>query len=676
MPATVIRKSGFEMRAGRNNISSILTKNFLKNFLKVFLPITLVLFIIALIYYITQTSAYRIVLDKEQTNTVEVQSKLISGEFDSIIRDLLILAEHNELQAYLTSPQVEMKQAVADEYLLFASRKGIYDQVRYLDDTGMEVIRVNYMGGTPVRVPEEELQFKGERYYFPDTYQLEKGKVFISPFDLNIEQGQVEYPLKTVIRFGTPVFDDQDRKRGIVLLNYLGEVLLQKMEQAAEGSAGEVLLLDGEGYWLNSPDPKAEWGDMYNVKNNLTPKTIYPEAWQQIHNTDEGQFETRDGLYTFTTIYPVSEDQVSSSGIVQTYDYDGGLISSGDYYWKIVSFVPHLVLTVGIQRSVQTIVLILIPLILGAVGVSVIIAKAWVVQEEASDAIQLTAKVFESTTEGIFITDRDGNIVNANQAFTTITGYPVNDVVGKNPRIFKSDRQDRAFYESFWKELKEDGRWQGEMWNRRKNGEVYPCWLRISAMEDEQGKLVHYVAVFNDITERKQTEERLEFLATHDPLTNLPNRVLFNDQFKHALNLASRSEQKVALMYLDLDGFKDVNDTYGHETGDKLLKDISVRLKEELRESDTVARLGGDEFAFIIENVKDQEDVTNVAEKVLEVLKEVILVDQLDIYITGSLGICVYPDNGDEAEILLKKADTAMYRAKEAGKNLYYLCEQ
>jgi diguanylate cyclase (GGDEF)-like protein/PAS domain S-box-containing protein len=436
------------------------------------------------------------------------------------------------------------------------------------------------------------------------------------------------------------------------------------------------MLLDEEGYWLNSPDPRAEWGSRFNAEQNLSMKHVYPEAWQQISSASEGQFETRDGLYTFSTVYPHRESQVVSTGASQVSGSGNGLISSGDYHWKIVSFVPRMVLTMSIQRTLQTIGLVMIPLILGAAVISVILAKAWVVQEEASDVRKLTARAFESTNEGIFITDRNGNIVNANQAFTTITGYPVNEVVGNNPRIFKSERQDKAFYEDFWKELIEKGRWQGEMWNRRKNGEVYPCWLRISAMEDEQGQLVHYVAVFADITERKQTEERLEFLATHDPLTNLPNRALFNDQFKHALGLANRSGSKVALMYLDLDGFKQVNDTYGHETGDQLLKDISTRFRSELRESDTVARLGGDEFAFIIENIKDQENVVNVAEKILEVIKQTLLLDELDVDITGSLGVSVYPDNGEEAEILLKQADRAMYRAKEEGKNTYFLCKE
>jgi diguanylate cyclase (GGDEF)-like protein/PAS domain S-box-containing protein len=636
------------------------SRTFLNNFLKVFLPLTLVLFLIALVYFVTQTRSHRAALEVEQTGLVEYQHKLISSELDSIIGDLLFLADHNELQDYLDSPDAALKTAVANEYLLFAARKGIYDQVRFLDETGMEVVRVNYNAGDAVVVPDEALQFKGDRYYFDGTMQLEAGEVLVSPFDLNIEHGQVEQPLKPVIRFGVAVIDRQGQKRGIVVLNYLGGDLLRRIEETADGSTGEVMLLNEAGYWLSGPDPEAEWGFMFEDKQHLTLANSSPQAWEQIIAAESGQFETRDGLYTYVTITPFDEGQVGSE----------------DYVWKIVSVVGPETLSAAVKPSLQTLALIAIPFFLGLTAVSWNFARARAVQEQASDAIQLTAKVFESTSEGIFITDEHGLIVNANQAFSTITGYPVNEVVGQNPRIFKSERHDDEFYESFWKALLEHKRWQGEIWNRKKDGVVYPAWLRISAMEDEQGEVVHYVAVYNDITERKQIEQRLEFLATHDPLTNLPNRALFNDRVRHAVELASRSENKAAMMFLDLDGFKEVNDSLGHEAGDQLLMDLSTRLREQLRESDTLARLGGDEFAFVIENINDRAAAEKVARKILGTIAETMVIDGQAVSITGSLGVCIYPDNGEEVEVLLKNADTAMYRAKGAGRNQYWVCEE
>jgi len=635
------------------------SRTFSNNFLKVFLPLALVSFLIALIYFITQTRSHRAALEVEQIGLVEDQHKLISSEFDSITGDLLFLADHNELQDYLYSPDAALKTAVANEYLLFAARKGIYDQIRFLDETGMEVIRVNYNAGEAAIVPDEALQFKGDRTYFDGTMQLEAGEVLVSPFDLNIEHGQVEQPLKPMIRFGVAVIDRQGQKRGIVVLNYLGGDLLGRIEETADGSEGEVMLLNEAGFWLSGPDPQTEWGFMFEDKQHLTLANSSPQSWEQILGAESGQFETRDGLYTFVTITP----------------FDGGQVGSEDYIWKIVSLVGPETLSAAVKPTLQTLALIAIPFLLGLTAVSWNFARARAVQEQASDAIQLTAKVFESTTEGIFITDEQGLIVNANQAFSTITGYPVNEVVGQNPRIFKSERHDDEFYQSFWKALLKNKGWQGEIWNRKKDGVVYPAWLRISAMEDEQGEVVHYVAVYNDITERKQTEQRLEFLATHDPLTNLPNRALFNDRVRHAVEIASRSENKAAMMFLDLDGFKEVNDSLGHEAGDQLLVDLSSRLREQLRESDTLARLGGDEFAFIIENINDRAAAEIVARKILGTIAEAMVIDGQAVSITGSLGVCIYPDNGEEFEVLLKNADTAMYRAKDAGRNQYWVCE-
>jgi len=664
------------MRTGLRDKPLHRSRNFLKNFLKVFFPIALVFLLIMVIYFVTQIRSHRAVLEGEQTSLIEFQHKLISGEFDSTTGDLLFLADHNELKAYLDSQDAELKKAVANEYLLFATRKGFYDQVRFLDDTGMEVIRVNYNAGEAAIVPDEELQYKGDRYYFANTIQLDAGQVFVSPFDLNIEQGQVEQPLKPMIRFGVPVTDRREQKRGIVLLNYLGDDLLGKMEAAAEGSESELMLLNEAGYWLTGPDPQEVWGFMFADKQHLTLANSSPQAWGQILGAESGQFETRDGLYTFATITPLKEGQVSSAGASLANESGSGQVGRGDYFWKIVSLVRPETLNAAIKPTLQTIGLIAIPFLLGLTAVAWSLAKASVVQEQASDDIKLTAKVFESTAEGIFITDEHGSIVNANQAFTLITGYPLNEIVGQNPRIFKSERHDEGFYESFWKTLLENRRWQGEIWNRRKDGVEYPAFLRISAMEDEQGEVVHYVAVYNDITERKQTEERLEFLATHDPLTNLPNRVLFNDRVRHAVDLASRSEKKVAMMFLDLDGFKEVNDTLGHEAGDQLLKDLSTRLLEQLRESDTLARLGGDEFAFIIETINDRAAAGKVAEKILGTIAETMVIDEHPVNVTGSLGVCVYPDNGEVVEVLLKQADAAMYQAKEAGRNQYWVCEE
>jgi diguanylate cyclase (GGDEF)-like protein/PAS domain S-box-containing protein len=283
---------------------------------------------------------------------------------------------------------------------------------------------------------------------------------------------------------------------------------------------------------------------------------------------------------------------------------------------------------------------------------------------------RLMAQVFEHAAEGVVITAPDGTILTVNRAFTEVTGYQAEEVLGKTPQVLRSGRQDRRFYEHMWGKLMTDGEWQGEIWNRRKNGEVYLEWLVISAVRDEREQITNYVAVFSDITAEKQNEERLYHLAHYDPLTELPNRVLFQDRFTLALARARRGGRKIAVMFLDLDGFKEVNDKYGHTAGDTLLAQVAARLSTQLRKSDTVARLGGDEFAIILPDLFETVGLDGVAQKIIEsIAKPFTLGGTQRTHITTSVGISLYPADGGTSDDLLRRADVAMYEAKRRGKN-------
>ncbi len=290
-------------------------------------------------------------------------------------------------------------------------------------------------------------------------------------------------------------------------------------------------------------------------------------------------------------------------------------------------------------------------------------------RQATDDKLRLAAKVFASTSEGIAITDPAANLVAVNPAFTEITGYAEAEVLGQNPRILQSGRHDAAFYQAMWRSLLETGEWRGEIWSRRKNGEIYPELLAISAARDEHGTVSHYVAVFTDIGQLKHSQQQLDFLAHHDPLTGLPNRVLLRDRLEHALNRAHREHDQLALLFIDLDRFKNVNDTLGHPVGDALLRAAAERMLEEVRGGDTLARIGGDEFVLLIEEDASPRNAGVVASKLLELFARPINVDQHVLFITASIGVSVYPHDGDDADSLLKHADLAMYRAKEEGRN-------
>ena len=284
---------------------------------------------------------------------------------------------------------------------------------------------------------------------------------------------------------------------------------------------------------------------------------------------------------------------------------------------------------------------------------------------------KLADKIFEHASEGVMITDPASNIINVNKAFTQVTGYSREEVIGQSPSLLNSGRQDAGFYRVMWQSLTEAGHWQGEIWNRRKNGEVYLEWLSITAIMDSIGHATHYVAIFSDITTIKANEERLHHLAYYDALTALPNRILFNDRLNQAMARASRGNQMVAVLLLDLDRFKIINDTLGHMAGDTLLIDVARRVGDCMRESDTVARLGGDEFIVVLPDMDNINHASLVAQKIIDVLVQPFTLENQEVFITTSIGISFYPSSGDSAETLVKTADIAMYHAKEQGRNNY-----
>jgi diguanylate cyclase (GGDEF)-like protein/PAS domain S-box-containing protein len=289
----------------------------------------------------------------------------------------------------------------------------------------------------------------------------------------------------------------------------------------------------------------------------------------------------------------------------------------------------------------------------------------------ADENMRLAAKVFDNSVEGILVTDAAGRIMRVNRAFSAITGYGEEEILGKTPAVLKSGRHDEDFYQAMWGRLRAEGKWQGEIWNRRKNGEVYPEWLSINQLPDASGQVSHYVAIFSDITEKKEAEQRIYHLAYYDPLTELPNRTMFHGRLLQAMAEAKRNRRMVALLYIDLDRFKNINDTLGHFIGDELLKEAARRLLDSVRECDTVARLGGDEFVIMLTDLHHETEIAHIAQQVLAAMGVPFQLQGHEVFVTTSAGISVYPLDADTLEDMIKYADTAMYHAKEAGRNNY-----
>ncbi|WP_095192426.1 phosphodiesterase DibA [Pseudomonas sp. Irchel 3A7] len=294
-------------------------------------------------------------------------------------------------------------------------------------------------------------------------------------------------------------------------------------------------------------------------------------------------------------------------------------------------------------------------------------------RSEDRERLQQAAAVFDCTREGVLVTNRDGLIVHVNRAFMEITGYQTEEVMGQRPSLFKSGRHPADFYQAMFASLDSDGEWSGEIWNRRKSGDIYPQWQTIRVIHDELGRRSHYVAVFSDISAIKKSEHELMHLAHHDPLTDLPNRLLFTDRAGQALASAQIHKRGCALLLIDLDHFKMINDSLGHTIGDQLLKAVAERLRAMFGAGITLARLGGDEFAVLAESCPHLVQAAALAERIIDGLKEPFPIDGHPLFINTSIGISLFPGDALSAEQLLRNADSALFKAKSAGRNGYAL---
>jgi len=297
-------------------------------------------------------------------------------------------------------------------------------------------------------------------------------------------------------------------------------------------------------------------------------------------------------------------------------------------------------------------------------------------RKNAENELVLASAVFQKMNDGVLITDDKQRIITINSAYSKISEYTLEDVEGKTPNTFSSGWHNNEFYKNMWTELNENDQWSGEIIDRRKSGELYTAELNIIALRNKEGKLTNYISIVNDISERKQKESLIHNLAYFDALTELPNRVLFQERVINKIPALRRNMKKMALLFIDMDNFKNINDTFGHFTGDKFLIEVANSIKGIIRQEDTLARLGGDEFTIMLEEIESISDASNVAQKIIERFKEPVVINSKEFYTGASIGISVYPDDGENYEELVKAADTAMYHVKETGKNGYQFYTQ
>ena len=595
---------------------------------------------------------------------IELAKKSLVRDFEQILPDINILVNERHVQRFIAQGDETSRRLMIEELESFALQKRLYRAIRYLDLSGQELARVDYQDGTLHVVPRDQLQNKADRYYFRDSLSLAMGELYISPIDLNIEHGSIQIPHEPTIRFSMPAYDSNGIKRGVLVLNYKAELMLRHFDEMLTRSAGHVALLNDQGYWLRSHKKAWEWGFAFG--NDHTFARSHPAAWQAIKSQDKGQILDDSGMFTYTTIYPLKFIGGYSADEVEDQHIGHHHVDPESYQWKIVSDVPLSVFYRDLEEN-----------LLGALGIAWLILMllgsfaCWqyavnrIERRNLRSEVELHAKLYETTTEGVLITGPDANIVATNKAFTVITGYTQNEVLGKNPRILSSGKHDKAFYKSLWSVLASKGNWKGEVVNRRKDGGIYTEWLRISAVRDEQGDITNYVAIISDITSKKLSEEELHRRAHHDPLTGLSNRLSFNERLDQDLARARRHKTMLALLYIDLDNFKPINDTYNHQVGDLVLREVANRLQSVVREIDTVARIGGDEFVVILSEIDTADHINIVVAKIRNRLSDPFEYQGNMLQVGASIGISVFPDDAVDSQQLLAIADAAMYREKD-----------
>lgn len=479
------------------------------------LLITPIAFVIGIIY-VQQEKKAKAVLEIQAANSLKGQTDRITREFQLIVSDLRFLAETNELKLYFERDNPQIRESLTREYLSFSTHKQIYDQIRFLDETGEEIVRVNFNKGRPSIVPEERLQNKGDRYYFEDTFKLQRGEIFVSPFDLNRERGKIEQPLKPMIRFGQPVFDSQNNKRGIVLLNYLGNHLLKQLKSDATKAPGNVMLLNVKGYWLTGVAESKLWGFMYD-RDDRKFGNDFPAEWSQISQQKSGQFYTKNGLFTFIRIYPLVEGQKSSTGSPKAFAPSVGEIDASEYYWKVVSHLSSAEINAELNPIRQRTIVIF-----WGLGAIVLVISLWLTdsqnkhrQAEAKiqEQNEFLNNVIDSLTEPFYVVNvADYQVLAANAAAkklgapTNITCYaltarrnsPCIDAKHPCPLEILQQTKQRVVVEHTDFDV---------------NGNPIILEVHGYPIFDKQGNLIQAIEYTLNITARKQAEEELRKLS-------------------------------------------------------------------------------------------------------------------------------------------------------------------
>ena len=630
-------------------------KQMFKNFVMIFLPGLLIVAVLAGIFININIENGKNIIKIRQMNNSEIVSVNVNSIFEDIKSDGNIILNSSEIKAYVGNSAAALnRDELKRIFSNMMTNKKIYDSIRFIGVDGYEKVRVNNAANGTTLVTDSVLEFKGDQTYFEEGMKLNFGEIFISPMDLSMNGGEVETPVKPVMRLVLPVFNDQNERQGILVLNYLAKNMLDQIENDSKSNMDmKILLLNDEGYYLLSENSNKDFSFVYADQQGGSFSQENPEIWQAILNNGSGYFDDGKDLYFYTPIYPLEGYR--------------------NLHWVLVGAAPLDVLGVFSNEDNRTIVLIAALLILILGIISLVVSWLLLIKKEASSREKITDGIFKNSKEGIMIMDAEMRIVYINKAFSTVTGYTEDEVMGRKPIDFKSGGKLREIYSNIWKTVNEEGNWQGEIVDERKDGTTYPKYITISKIFDSKSDtLSNYLEVVEDLTKIRITEETINKIKHYDEVTGLPTQMLFETKTREFV----KQYDRMAIIVLQVTNFNALYDNLGRKSGNLLIKEVSRRIQTFLKDQELLGRLFKDQFVIARINSSDKLEMGHLVDKMMTYLKEPIEIENEKVYLNVAVGIAVFPEDSADLEKLVEYGNIAKNYALQTGDNTYVFYEK
>ena len=656
----------------------------IKNFVVSFTATTVVFTLASQVAIYMNAQANLETLKVSNLARVENAKNVLDVRFDRAVTELRTIANTPVVKQLVEDYSAVNRLHTQDLFLSFAREQKLFNQISYLDRSGQEIVRVDYDPQHSAHViPEAELKIKND-HYFQDALALEEGYISLSPMVLDLDDEKKVGSPQSMIRLSTPAINEQGDVQGVVAINLRGKEILDRYKQVMGlNSNNRTMLIDQDANWLVAPNASLEFEKMKGHTGAFAQ--AHPDVWAEISKKAKGHFKTEEGLYTYNTLYPLNWVMLDNQLGVHDLSVQREQLNHHHYVLKIITFTPEDQLPSAMLTSNSSFfgmyVFALFFIFIGTAVLSYFVAIKQTLRRQLAFNSRQQREILNHLGEGVVVLDQQAKVIDANPEAERLLGRHRHEILGH-------DAQTLFFGQASHSE--DESRIQDQtvspILSLPHIGQTYRNEEEVIYLKDGRSLVVGVVAAplttedevvgsmisFRDMTEIKAYQDQIYQLAYHDILTHLPNRRLLNDHIHLAFNMAQRHQRKFALMFIDLDKFKTVNDVYGHDVGDELLKWVAQKLLQSVRKVDTVSRLGGDEFVILLSEIHSVEDVIPIAKKIIrEFSREPVNImgHLLDIQI--SLGVAVYPEHGQEIEKLMQAADYAMYMAKRSGSNLY-----